>query len=116
MSRLSPGRVFALLGDPVAHSLSPRMHNAAFHALGLPAVYVALRVRAADLAPLMHVLAANGGGGNVTVPFKAPAAEVARMLQETTPTWPASPRRCASWVSPRDAAGSSGEPAARPGL
>ena len=79
MSRLSPGRVFALLGDPVAHSLSPRMHNAAFHALGLPAVYVALRVRAADLAPLMHVLAANGGGGNVTVPFKAPAAEVARM-------------------------------------
>jgi shikimate dehydrogenase len=79
MSRLSPGRVFALLGDPVAHSLSPCMHNAAFHALGLPAVYVALRVRSADLAPLMHVLAANGGGGNVTVPFKEPAAEVARM-------------------------------------
>lgn len=79
MSRLSPGRVFALLGDPVAHSLSPRMHNAAFHALGLPAVYVALRVRGPHLAPLMHVLAANGGGGNVTVPFKEPAAEVARM-------------------------------------
>lgn len=79
MSRLSPGRVFALLGDPVAHSLSPRMHNAAFQALGLPAVYVALRVRPADLTPLMQVLAVNGGGGNVTIPFKEAAAEVARM-------------------------------------
>jgi shikimate 5-dehydrogenase len=29
-------RVFALLGDPVAHSLSPAMQNAAFRALGLP--------------------------------------------------------------------------------
>ena len=36
-------RVFALLGDPVAHSLSPAMQNAAFRALGLRAVYVALR-------------------------------------------------------------------------
>ena len=38
-------RVFALLGDPVAHSLSPAMQNAAFRALGLGAVYVAAALR-----------------------------------------------------------------------
>jgi len=69
-------RVFALLGDPVAHSLSPVMHNAAFHALGLDAVYVPFRCDAAAVGPLMESLAAQGGGGNVTLPHKAVAAEV----------------------------------------
>ncbi|MGH7561296.1 MAG: shikimate dehydrogenase family protein [Gemmatimonadales bacterium] len=69
-------RVFAILGDPVEHSLSPRMHNAAFTALGLDAVYVPLRCRSADVGPLMRSLAAQGGGGNVTVPHKRTAAEV----------------------------------------
>jgi len=36
-------RVFAILGDPVAHSLSPAMQNAAFRVLGLKAVYVPIR-------------------------------------------------------------------------
>ena len=67
-------RVFALLGDPVAHSLSPAMQNAAFHALGLRAVYVALRCVPEDLAPLMRALARAGGGGNVTIPHKEGAA------------------------------------------
>ncbi len=67
-------RVFALLGQPVAHSLSPAMHNAAFHALGLAAAYVALPCVAEDVAPLMHALARAGGGGNVTVPHKSAAA------------------------------------------
>ena len=67
-------RVFALLGRPVAHSLSPRMHNAAFAAMGLDAVYVALDCGAESVASLIHALAGNGGGGNVTVPHKAAAA------------------------------------------
>ena len=67
-------RVYALLGDPVAHSLSPIMQNAAFRALGLKAVYVALRCRTEDLSELMHALARAGGGGNVTVPHKESAA------------------------------------------
>lgn len=67
-------RVFAILGDPVAHSISPAMHNAAFRALGLDAVYVALRANAADLPVLMRTLARAGGGGNVTVPHKETAA------------------------------------------
>lgn len=68
-------RVFALLGDPVEHSLSPRMHNAAFRALGLDAVYVALRVEAASVSRAIHLLVAAGGGGNVTIPHKAVASE-----------------------------------------
>ncbi len=67
-------RVYALLGDPVAHSLSPRMHNAAFVSLGLDAVYVALRCGVERVAPLMRSLAEAGGGGNVTVPHKVAAA------------------------------------------
>ena len=67
-------RVFALLGDPVAHSLSPTFQNAALRALGLDGVYVALRCGAEDLPPLLRALARAGGGGNVTVPHKTLAA------------------------------------------
>jgi len=64
-------RLLTVIGDPVAHSLSPAMHNAACRALGLDAVYVALRVPAAALAPFLAAQAAIGGAGNVTVPHKA---------------------------------------------
>jgi len=67
-------RVFAILGDPVAHSLSPLMHNAAFRALGIRATYVALQCAAGDVPPLIGALARAGGGGNVTVPHKETAA------------------------------------------
>jgi shikimate dehydrogenase len=67
-------RVFALLGDPVAHSLSPAMQNAAFRALGLRAAYVALRCASSDVGPLLRALARAGGGGNVTIPHKEAAA------------------------------------------
>jgi shikimate dehydrogenase len=69
-------RVYALLGDPVAHTMSPSMHNAAFTALGLDAVYVAIRCSAPELAGIMRTLALNGGGGNITVPHKQAAARV----------------------------------------
>ena len=67
-------RVFAILGDPVAHSLSPRMQNAAFRVLGLSAVYVPLSCAADQLTPLLRGIARAGGGGNVTVPHKETAA------------------------------------------
>jgi shikimate dehydrogenase len=67
-------RVFAILGDPVAHSLSPVMQNAAFRALGLDAVYVALRASADQVPGLLRAIAIAGGGGNVTVPHKETAA------------------------------------------
>jgi shikimate dehydrogenase len=57
------------------------MHNAAFHALGLEAVYVPLRCRPEDVGPLMSGLARAGGGGNVTVPHKEIAARTAGRLE-----------------------------------
>jgi shikimate dehydrogenase len=51
------------------------MHNAAFRALGLDAVYVAIRTRAEDVGCLIRALVRTGGGGNVTVPHKEVAAD-----------------------------------------
>lgn len=80
-------RVLAVLGRPVAHSLSPAMHNAAFRALGLDAVYVALDCAAESVAPLMTALAAAGGGGNVTVPHKGAAAAAAGLAGACNTFW-----------------------------
>jgi len=66
-------RLFALLGDPVRHSRSPVMQNAAFRAAGIDAVYVALRCSGDVVAGLIRAVAGAGGGGNVTVPHKAAA-------------------------------------------
>src|SRR5438094_5492288 len=66
-------RLLAVIGDPVAHSLSPVMHNAAIRALGLDAVYVALGAPAEALPALFGALAAVGAAGNVTVPHKEAA-------------------------------------------
>jgi len=64
-------RVIAILGDPVEHSRSPAMHNAAFATLGLDYVYVSLRVPPADLRRAMLGVRALGLAGlNVTVPHK----------------------------------------------
>lgn len=76
-------RVFAILGDPVLHSLSPAMYNAAFTALGLPAVYVPLHCSPRDLPGLLGGITRSGGGGNVTVPHKELAV---RLVQDVTET------------------------------
>lgn len=63
-------RLLAVLGDPIGHTLSPAMHNAAIHALGLDAAYVALATPAASLSRVLAGLAAIGAAGNVTIPHK----------------------------------------------
>lgn len=71
--RLGPGTaVFGVLGRPVAHSVSPAMHNAAFRALGLDAVYVPL---AADTFDDFTAFAEAIGlkGASVTAPYKGDA-------------------------------------------
>ena len=67
-------RLFALLGDPVAHSHSPLIQNAALACHQLDGVYVALRCTAAHAPGLLRGLALAGGGGNVTAPHKQTAA------------------------------------------
>jgi shikimate dehydrogenase len=76
MKITSRTRMIALLGDPVAHSLSPLMQNAAFRAAGVDAVYVAIRCGAEEVPALIRAIARSGGGGNITVPHKAVAAGV----------------------------------------
>jgi shikimate dehydrogenase len=68
-------RVVGVIGDPVDHSRSPAMHNAAFEALGLDWVYVAFPVpRGAGAAAVRAVPALGLAGLNVTMPHKADAA------------------------------------------
>lgn len=75
-------RVYGILGDPVAHSLSPAMQNAAFAAAGIDGVYVPFPVAAADLAATTTGLFAVGVAGlNVTVPHKEAAARLCVALR-----------------------------------
>jgi len=61
--------VYGIVGNPVAHSLSPAMHNAGFAALGLNAVYVPLH--AADADDFVRFARASGlSGASITAPFK----------------------------------------------
>jgi shikimate dehydrogenase len=74
---------YGLLGDPVAHSLSPSIYRAAFGHLGIDASYDAVRVPGGDLDALdreMRDLAASGGG-NVTVPHKEAAARIVDVVR-----------------------------------
>lgn len=66
-------RLLGVLGDPIAHTLSPVMHNAAIAALGLDAAYVALRVPAAAFPEAFTALGGLGWAGNITVPLKGAA-------------------------------------------
>jgi shikimate dehydrogenase len=72
-----------LLGNPVEHSLSPAIHNAAFQKLGLNLVYLAFRVEA--IGEAITGLRALGGfrGASVTIPHKVSAIP---FLDEVEPT------------------------------
>lgn len=64
-------RPVLLLGDPVEHSLSPALHNAAFRAQGLDRVYLACRVASRQLGDALRgALALGAVGANITVPHK----------------------------------------------
>ena len=76
-------RIYGILGHPVRHSLSPAMHNAAFEALGLNAVYLAFPVAPERLPEaLAGLAAAEVLGLNLTVPHKT---AVIPLLSELTP-------------------------------
>jgi shikimate dehydrogenase len=63
--------LLGVIGHPIAHTLSPKMHNAAFAASGLDYVYVALDVLPDDLPAAVSGLRALGFRGfNVTMPYK----------------------------------------------
>ncbi|NQT93106.1 MAG: shikimate dehydrogenase [Lentisphaerae bacterium] len=62
---------YAVLGHPIGHTLSPVMHNAAFHALDRDAVYLAFDVAPEKLPEVLPSMRDMGFGGvNLTVPLK----------------------------------------------
>ncbi len=66
-----PFKTYCIIGDPIDHSLSPAMHNAAFNSLGLNCIYIAFRVPKGELEVSLHSLRAiNISGFNVTIPHK----------------------------------------------
>ncbi len=63
--------VFGIIGDPVEHSLSPGMHNAAFDSVGLDHIYVPFHVKTAELEYAINgARAMEIRGLNVTIPHK----------------------------------------------
>ena len=64
--------VYAIIGDPIAHTLSPAIHNAAFKSLNMARVYVPFRVRENELGRAIEGLRSLGVLGiNVTMPHKS---------------------------------------------
>ncbi|UNC92576.1 shikimate dehydrogenase [Candidatus Contubernalis alkaliaceticus] len=75
--------IFGLIGDPIQHSLSPKMHNTAFQHLKLDSIYVAFRVKAEDLSDAVRGLRAlNVKGFNVTAPHKESVIPLLDQLSE----------------------------------
>jgi shikimate dehydrogenase len=70
-------QVFGLVGNPVGHSLSPPMHEAAYEKRGIDARYVTFEPDPGDVEAAIEGAAALGVAGlNVTIPFKQDALDV----------------------------------------
>ncbi|KOR36898.1 shikimate dehydrogenase [Planktothricoides sp. SR001] len=76
-------KLLGVMGDPVEHSLSPAMHNAAIAHLGIDYVYLPFPVKPAKLATAVAGLAAIGVKGfNLTIPHKQ---AIIPLLSEVSP-------------------------------
>ncbi|MDD5482784.1 MAG: shikimate dehydrogenase [Kiritimatiellae bacterium] len=74
MNISSSTRLYAVIGHPIAHSLSPQMQNAALEKMGLDAVYLAFDVRPERLLDTLKSMMEMGFAGvNLTVPLKEAA-------------------------------------------
>ncbi|MEO8010798.1 MAG: hypothetical protein ABI650_04050, partial [Dokdonella sp.] len=76
-------RQFAVFGQPIAHSLSPRIHAAFAHALSIPLEYRAIEASVETFVVELARFGAEGGSGaNVTLPLKQHAAQLCLGLSE----------------------------------
>ncbi len=76
-------KLLGVIGDPIAHSLSPAMHNAAISHLGLDFVYLAFPVKPEDLkAALLGFRAIGLRGFSITIPHKQ---AILPLLSEVSP-------------------------------
>ncbi len=70
----APSARYAVVGSPIAHSLSPAMQQAAFDALGIPATYVAIEAaREQGAETFARLRVERYAGWNVTTPLKEAA-------------------------------------------
>ena len=77
--------VYGVIADPIAHSLSPHIHNAAFDALNLNKVYAPFRVRPEDLTQFMHDCRELGIRGiSITIPHKEEILQYATKFDNAT--------------------------------
>lgn len=84
MSITAATQMFAIIGDPVGHSLSPVMQNGWIADHGLDAVYVALALKSDNAEAEIRALKRFAiKGANVTVPHKAAAAQAADWSQSS---------------------------------
>ncbi len=80
-------KVFGVIGDPVSHSHSPLIHNAALQHLGINAVYLPFRVPRGELGPFLKCFRAIPVQGySVTIPHKEPAAKLAQEKDDSVAT------------------------------
>jgi 3-dehydroquinate dehydratase/shikimate dehydrogenase len=78
-------RIFGVIGDPIAQSKSPLIHNAAYRKLGLNAVYIPLRIPADMLMESLKELERLGiEGFSVTIPHKEAVLQFASRIDEDT--------------------------------
>jgi shikimate dehydrogenase len=74
-------KTYAVIGDPIDHSLSPAIHNAAFGFLGMDCTYIAYRIPKGELASGIEALKKiQISGFNVTIPHKV---DMMKFLDET---------------------------------
>jgi len=79
----APALRLAVLGDPVGHSASPQMHNAALEKCAIDARYVRLHIRPEELAETFRLLPQKGFlGVNCTIPHKAAALPLMTRVDE----------------------------------
>lgn len=70
---------FAVLGDPISHSLSPKIHSAAYSFLELEYSYEAIQVSKGTLRQFLSNQGNNFSGFSITMPLKFEAAEIAEL-------------------------------------
>ena len=70
MGKNNRSDLYAVIGDPIAHSLSPDIHNFLFEEFGHKAKYIPLRVRRENLEKNLPLFKDNFSGFNVTAPHK----------------------------------------------
>jgi len=94
---MTPQKIYGLIGYPVKHSLSPRMHNAAFQALNINAEYRLFEVKPEELKDFLlnkdfvardiegnSIYAKDIVGFNITVPHKVRVLELAGLVENIT--------------------------------